>query len=171
MTHQTCTTCGETKLLAEFYKRQSDPPKYKTQCKTCFGKRQQAYQKTPAGREVAKKTYKKWRAENLELARKLSREGNKQARKTDPRRFKSYDLKRRYGIPLEQYEALLAAQHGTCAICCAPEPGGRGMFHVDHCHTSLKIRGLLCTHCNAGLGQFKDSPERLEAAIHYLTQK
>ena len=82
-------------------------------------------------------------------------------------------LKNKYGVTLEQYDAMLAAQGGVCAICGTSEPKGkRGAFgptfSVDHCHTTGKIRGLLCGLCNPALGAFGDSVERLRAAISYL---
>ena len=158
MENQTCKSCQVSKPLADFYLRQKEPPLYKTQCKACHDARQLSYSKTERGKEVARKAYARWRGENLEYARQLSREGNRKARTEDPRRFKSYELKAAYGITIEQYDALLAKQGNACAICAAPEPRGMGVFHVDHCHNSLRVRGLLCTECNMGLGKFKDSP-------------
>lgn len=170
MSEQTCTACKILKPLSEFYKRQNDPPLYKTHCKECFNERRKDYQKSDKGRDIQRRSYKKWRAGNIELARKLSREGNRKARAEDPRRFKSYELKARYGISLEEYEAILEKQNTGCAICAAKEPGGVGMFHVDHCHNSSKVRGLLCSECNMGLGKFKDSAALLTLALNYLTQ-
>jgi hypothetical protein len=65
--------------------------------------------------------------------------------------------------------ALRAEQQGRCAICGTPEeltPQQR--LHLDHDHAAGHVRGLLCSLCNVGLGQFKDSPERLLAAAAYL---
>ena len=59
---------------------------------------------------------------------------------------------------------MLIAQSGRCAICTDPMTNP----HVDHCHSSSTVRGLLCTNCNVGLGQFKDDPTRLLAAVAYL---
>jgi len=73
-----------------------------------------------------------------------------------------------YGITPEQFEAMLAGQDGRCAICRTDEPGGKGGWHVDHCHDSKVIRGLLCHCCNIGVGQFKDDPTRLRAAADYI---
>jgi hypothetical protein len=80
-----------------------------------------------------------------------------------------------FGISLQEYEALEAAQGGVCAICKKPEealdsrrPGFKRKLAVDHCHTTGKIRGLLCGCCNTGIGQLKDSVEILENAITYL---
>ena len=83
---------------------------------------------------------------------------------------------RRYGLTLESFAALLAAQDGKCKICGTTEPGGQGRWHVDHDHACCPrksscgkcIRGLLCTHCNIGIGNFADSPEHLRAAASYL---
>lgn len=73
---------------------------------------------------------------------------------------------RSYGISLEQYDALFAAQKGACAICAKP-PGARRLA-VDHCHTTKAIRGLLCVQCNTAIGKLNDDPELLRRAIAYL---
>jgi hypothetical protein len=84
---------------------------------------------------------------------------------------------RRHGITEEIFLALLEAQEGKCAVCRAEEPGGKwGVWHIDHDHTccpgvygcELCVRGLLCMLCNQMLGQAKDSPDTLRAAIVYL---
>ena len=80
----------------------------------------------------------------------------------------SRKLEFNYGITIEQWEALLTSQGGRCAICRTDRPGGKGAWHTDHCHATNKVRGLLCSECNIGLGKFSDSPERLEAAAKYL---
>lgn len=77
-------------------------------------------------------------------------------------------LKRLYNITLDQYRELLEVQGGVCKICGTSSPGGRGCFHVDHCHDSLVIRGLLCSNCNMMLGLSKDSIRIFQAAISYL---
>lgn len=82
------------------------------------------------------------------------------------RRGPSRQLERLYGITLEQYEAMLEAQDGVCKICGSPP--GRKRLHVDHCHVTKVVRGLLCSPCNTALGAFKDDEELLERAIAYL---
>ncbi len=85
-------------------------------------------------------------------------------------RAKRHDLKTRYGITKEEYATLLEYQAGRCAICDSEGcPTGRALA-VDHCHTTNKVRGLLCSHCNMGLGMFKDSTPRLTSAIQYLKE-
>lgn len=78
-------------------------------------------------------------------------------------------LQSEYGITAEDYERMLVAQDGGCAICGSDNAEGRGgMLHVDHCHSTGKVRGLLCDQCNHGLGKFKDDQALLQRAIEYL---
>ena len=78
----------------------------------------------------------------------------------------------RYGLSIEDYNALLEAQGGLCAICGQAETMKRGGvtwdLSVDHDHDTGVVRGLLCIACNHGLGRFRDDPRLLEAAIAYL---
>lgn len=86
--------------------------------------------------------------------------------------WKDSDLKRQFGISLEEYQALSDAQGHKCAICGEPETATRNgktkMLAVDHCHSSSKIRGLLCAACNQGIGKLKDDPDILRAAARYI---
>jgi hypothetical protein len=80
-------------------------------------------------------------------------------------------LKRNYGITLNEYNEMLESQENRCAICQGDNPKGAkraNTFVVDHCHTTGKVRGLLCHACNRALGNFGDSIENLERAILYL---
>ncbi len=76
-------------------------------------------------------------------------------------------LKREYGLTVDQYNAMVAEQHGLCAICKKPPPSKRRL-DVDHDHADGHVRQLLCNECNKGLGCFKDSLEFLDAALRYL---
>jgi hypothetical protein len=79
------------------------------------------------------------------------------------------NLKQRYGISVEQYKELLVQQDGKCAICKSPHSKVTGRnFHVDHCHTTGNIRGILCHHCNTALGAFNDDINMLTEALYYL---
>jgi hypothetical protein len=74
-----------------------------------------------------------------------------------------------YGLTEDQYNDLLRAQGGTCAICRRNDwPGRHHSPCVDHDHTTGVVRGLLCDSCNQGLGRFGDDPARLRAAADYL---
>lgn len=81
------------------------------------------------------------------------------------------DLRRKYGITIEDYDRMLAEQNGLCAVCRVVDHGrGPGTrLNVDHCHTSGAVRGLLCAACNKGLGNFRDEPAIMTRAIAYLS--
>ncbi len=81
---------------------------------------------------------------------------------------KTIYLKRKYGIDLEEYYKILESQNNCCIICGIHESKMETMLSVDHCHTTGKIRGLLCHNCNIGLGNFKDDPKVMKKAIEYL---
>ncbi len=72
-------------------------------------------------------------------------------------------------VTRSQYEDMLKAQNGKCAICRRPPKESR--LHIDHNHGTLKIRGLLCYSCNIGLGFFKDTPVFLLNALEYLVSR
>ncbi|GGQ07958.1 hypothetical protein GCM10010187_25070 [Actinomadura coerulea] len=78
------------------------------------------------------------------------------------RRARDRRLFRLYGLTLEMFHARARAQRWRCAIC-----GERLPLVVDHDHTSGRVRDLLCSGCNSGLGLFGDDPERLRAAADY----
>jgi hypothetical protein len=87
---------------------------------------------------------------------------------------KNFKLKKAYGITLEQYNELLSSQNHKCAICNIDNNGKYRnkprAFAVDHCHSTGKIRGLLCSDCNTGIGLLKDNVNFLESAIKYLNK-
>src|SRR5262249_49587094 len=78
---------------------------------------------------------------------------------------KSY-LKRTYGLSIEAYDEMLAAQDHGCAIC--GERPQMISLHVDHDHASRALRGLLCFRCNNALGDLRDDPDLLLRAAEYL---
>jgi len=91
----------------------------------------------------------------------------KKWRVANPEKARNSELKRRFGISLETYNEILESQNGTCSICkqkCLTYDN----LSVDHCHKTGRMRGLLCSQCNKGLGHFKDCPQLLEKAIAYL---
>ena len=89
----------------------------------------------------------------------------------DPERYRKQHLKRKYNITLQEYNDMLAKQHHRCAVCSTTEPGGKhNTFCVDHCHSTGKVRALLCRNCNMLLGMAKDRPEYLTQLIAYLVK-
>lgn len=87
-------------------------------------------------------------------------------RKKDPLKEKLRRIKKLYKLPGEKYLQMLKDQKNTCKICKRETD-----LEVDHCHESLKVRGLLCTQCNVGLGSFFDNPDFLREAVNYLENK
>lgn len=74
-----------------------------------------------------------------------------------------------YGVDREWFEATVKEQRGRCAICREKlELHDRRMVHIDHNHVTGKVRGILCCHCNRGLGGFRDSIKFMIRAIGYL---
>lgn len=68
----------------------------------------------------------------------------------------------------EQYHEMMKTQEGKCAICGTTFTDKPRHIHIDHCHSTGKVRGLLCKPCNQGLGMFKDDPALLKAAAYYV---
>lgn len=82
-------------------------------------------------------------------------------------------LQKTFGLSFEQYDAMLAAQGGVCAICKQPETHQRkGVWNlsVDHCHATGRVRGLLCNRCNRGIGLLADDAELCRKAAEYLSR-
>lgn len=91
------------------------------------------------------------------------RQRRKAFRKNNPDSVRNSELKKLYGITLEQRNALSEKQDHKCAICKQP-----GKLVVDHCHVTKKVRGLVHSNCNLALGLLKDSPEAVLNAASYL---
>lgn len=123
--------------------------------------------------EWVKAEFKKLRSESK---REYHRRYQRNYRKTIPgkRAIKNADLKKKFGMSLDDYDKIFKDQNGVCAICGNVETyldsRTQKVFElaVDHCHDSKKIRGLLCGQCNTGLGCFKDSTDLLTKAVDYL---
>ena len=81
----------------------------------------------------------------------------------DPEKVRNQERTKRYGLTDEQYRILLSRQDGKCAICLKVEK-----LEVDHCHTTNKIRGLLCGCCNRAIGLLKNNPTTATNAAAYL---
>jgi hypothetical protein len=137
----------------------------------------------PAQTEEERKAYhREWnqkqrvkKPEQQKAVSKKSREKHKERRSAEnrkyeqdnPEKLKQFRRTTRYGLSEENYLAMVAEQESCCWIC--------GDFmevpFIDHCHTTNKVRGLLCRCCNAGLGMFTDDPKKLNRAIQYLKEK
>lgn len=145
-----CPDCKETKPLDAFYRAPKSTLKTRTSsyCKECTRKRQRAYGERNAA-QISERV----------KARRQTPEGQRKGR--------DRDLRRHYGIGLVDLERMVRAQENRCAIC-SDEFQSDKHTHVDHCHYTSVIRGILCSSCNLMLGHAKDDQRRLLAAAQYL---
>lgn len=77
------------------------------------------------------------------------------------------ELRKRYGITLEQFEEMAAKQKGRCAVCRQPPRNKHGLC-LDHCHRTGRVRGLLCAGCNTAIGVLERDKRWTAAALNYL---
>lgn len=81
---------------------------------------------------------------------------------------REYRLKNKFGLTVPEYDNLFETQLGCCAICGVHQDSLSRRLAVDHCHDSGKVRGLLCSNCNTGIGNLRDSIELLQKGVIYL---
>lgn len=98
------------------------------------------------------------------------REYQKEWRTQNKERRRNIELKYKFGITLEDYNNLFAAQEGKCKICKKHQTELKTTLHVDHNHITGKVRGLLCKQCNFGIGYLQDNPELCRDAAKYLEE-
>lgn len=173
-----CSRCKETKLIEMFNFKPTTQDGRNTICRTCtniFSVR--SNQKRKLHREVAIEK----RCSHCDLIKpakdfyidKGYEEGlSKRCRLCHRATIHLARRCRQFGITVEQYVYMAHAQNDVCAICkripLDVHPNG---FSIDHCHNTGIVRGLLCNHCNTGLGFFEDNPKALAQAIVYLNQQ
>lgn len=138
---KTCSTCGELKENEFFSKHHKGSQGLQHNCKQCC-------------KELRVSYYKKY-----------------------PERNRIRSIKNNYGISFEELEEKYRKQSGFCAICNRPiklfavtKEESVDVGRVDHDHTTGKTRGLLCNHCNIGLGHFFDNKVLIERAKEYLEE-
>lgn len=138
-------------------------------CKSCFSKLWNSRNK-----EKRKEWYRKNRETQLEKGRERyirnkeqKLQYSKQYRKQNKDRARDNQLKRLYGITLQEYNQLLLQQNNCCGLC-GIEPIKVPV--VDHDHTSLKVRGIICQGCNIIVGFFEARPEAFARITNYLNK-
>jgi hypothetical protein len=156
-----CKKCGETKPLEDFYQEKAGRDGHRPECKACNLAAKKLWYANNRDRAIA--TVKQWQTDNPERVL----ESRRAYRAANPEKIREGHLRRRFGLTLDGYAAMLEAQGGRCAICGRPEPPGKSL-HVDHDHETGVVRGLLCFSCNAAIGKLADDVDRLQRAIAYL---
>ena len=161
-----CKKCGTTKPVEDFYRCAGMRDGYRSDCKACnLREKRESYLANP---DAAKDRARRWQQENPERLNAYRR-----ARRLEPEvklRERAGHLKRKYGITVQQYDAMLEAQGGGCCICGRP-PREDISLHVDHDHSTGNIRGILCFRCNNALADFQDNQHLLQKAADYLDRQ
>jgi hypothetical protein len=160
-----CRVCGEVKPLEDFYRAAGMADGYRHDCKACnLAAKKRRYEANP---QLAIERVQRWRDEHPErFAAYQAEYRNRPQRK---RAMRDLHYRATYGLSADDVDAMLEAQGGGCAIC-GVRPERLASLHVDHCHGSGRIRGLLCLNCNQGIGKLGEDPERLRRAAEYLTR-
>lgn len=146
-----CSDCGTEKEVSEFHKKAKSRDGICGYCKACSTIRHQKYY-----------------YENREELKRKIRENNKKPHVKMNKRNKN--LLVNYGITEDVYQDMLKNQKYSCAICGVNQESLTYKLYVDHCHTTKKVRGLLCKHCNSAIGLFKDDKDTMINAINYISQ-
>lgn len=160
-----CVKCGLVQPLELFYRASGTRDGYRGDCKDCFKARAKA--RYPQVREANIARARKWRDDNLERY-----QANQRRMRGSPEgklRQRAGHLMRKFGMTIEQYDAMLEGQGGGCWICGRP-PREDISLHVDHDHATGRIRGILCFCCNNALADFGDNPELLRKAAGYVSR-
>lgn len=140
-----CTKCKQPKLPEEMSKDRGRKNGLSSWCKLCRSDSIRTWSQKNTGR--TRKKYTK-----------------------DYQIQRDYMLKARYGLQKGDYEKMLESQNYSCAICKRDSREMTYHLHVDHCHTTGKVRGLLCSPCNVFLGYSNDSTELFKNAVLYLEE-
>lgn len=119
-------------------------------------------------REHATEYHRKWRAENGEAYKAYQRDYYQANKEKLKERMRANALLRQYGLTVQDYDDLLEAQGGGCAVCGVEKGHAGNRLAVDHDHSTGEVRGLLCDRCNLILGKADDNPELLLGLAAYL---
>lgn len=132
-------------------------------CRRCY--RREWYEKNV---EAVKTQSKEYYKKTADRRRAVSRQTYWNLSPTErKRRNREMCYRGKYGISLEQYEAMVMEQKGLCFLCGKPPKSG-DRLHVDHCHKHKTVRRLLCKTCNFFLGVIERDPAWVTRAIEYL---
>ncbi len=147
-----CYKCESVKPRTAFHRCKTNPDGLQYHCKECANGFANEYW-ARKGKEFRKKYNEKYKGK-MKVSRRKS------------------NFKRQYGISPEIYLAMFAAQGNCCSICKGTESRTRWKsefaFHVDHCHKTGKVRGIICSKCNVGLGISGDTLESVLRMVEYL---
>jgi hypothetical protein len=147
LTTKSCSQCKTEKPLSEFSPHKQLKSGVQSACKVCLAASKK--------REYHKHTQR-------------YKDNGARYRKNNPRKTKSAVLEWNYGITIDQRDEMMLRQGAKCAICNVAQVNLGRSLNIDHSHRTGRIRGLLCSECNHGLGKFRDRIDLLYRAIRYL---
>jgi Recombination endonuclease VII len=154
-----CKACGAAKQLDEYYANPSGRDGTRPECKDCTRARRKRWYLENREREIQRVLA--WQVEHPEMVRaRMDAFRAAGKKKVSDRKSR---LKRKYGLTLEGFDALLESQGGGCAICGRPD-----VDNVDHDHATGRVRGILCFKCNVAIGLIDEDSDRARAAGEYL---
>lgn len=183
-----CAKCGVSKTADEFYRAAE---KLSSRCKMCISEKAASYYERNKEQikervsiyrkenpEKTKELVNRWHKENPDRASKNNRlwyarnaeavkERSAVWQRENPEKVRSRELKKKYGLSVEKFNAMLSDQGGACKICKKQAQKNKNLS-VDHCHTSNRIRGIICQPCNMALGMVKDNVGVLRSMIAYV---
>ena len=149
-----CRGCDAEKPIDEYWREPNRLDGLQPKCKTCIREQKRL-----------------WWGNNGEAVLRKRRENPIPPTEEFRRYQRDWQLRKRYGITQEDFERMALSQNHLCAIC-GEIPSGtdkRGdLLHVDHCHDTGVVRGLLCNRCNIGISNLKHDPAILRNAAEYL---
>lgn len=159
---KTCSKCKTLKTLDNFGKHPNTKDRMQSCCNQCKAQTTREWYKKNKDR-CRKERYKRYKANQ-----KRDNEAVKAFLKKNPNKAKEYSLRSKYKLEVTDYKNMLLSQLNSCAICFISFKNAQPC--IDHCHTTGKIRGLLCSSCNRGLGLFNDNEVSLMRAADYLKE-
>lgn len=128
-----------------------------------YRKRKREYVKTDRQRKMQREWQRRWREKNREKHNALAKIYYQKHKHKHKDRFRNYHLLTKYGITLEDKIKMESEQNGRCLICGRDKSLiARKVFHVDHCHITGRVRGLLCSICNGNLGWYEKNKLSIE---------
>ena len=152
MNRKQCYKCLKIKKTTDFYKNKTTKDGLQSWCKDCKHKYNRQYRK-----------------KNNEKAKAWDKKTRRKAKKLNPKKYKknyrNNQLKHNYGITLTEYNAIFEKQKGCCKICDRHQSELNIALAVDHNHKTGKIRGLLCSLCNASLGRYEKYYDAIQEYI------
>lgn len=139
-------------------------------CGSCYDKDLKS--KNPEYRQRQINNSSQWMKLNIEKRKKYTKK-KQESRKNDPTwklKCRERSLKKKYKITLKEFDLMNTDQNGKCAICFKSPSGGKPL-HVDHCHKTNRVRGLLCHQCNWYMGLIDADRTIIERLFMYGGKK